>query len=154
EGIREINDLGRFGLGMKTASFSQTRKFTVLSRAINGPNVNRIETPAVNRPYTPPVNRAEPPGADLEFHARTWDVDHLQQHQEWPIITNTPCEIETLLYQYHQLSTGFLNAFPGYRPSTIVVWQGLYKFGDWLGDNKQTALSKEITELTSEYLSL
>jgi HSP90 family molecular chaperone len=29
---RESNDLGRFGLGLKTASFSQTRAFTVLSR--------------------------------------------------------------------------------------------------------------------------
>lgn len=29
---RKINDLGRFGLGMKTASFSQCRKLTVVSR--------------------------------------------------------------------------------------------------------------------------
>jgi len=29
---RNVADLGRFGLGMKTASFSQTRCFTVLSR--------------------------------------------------------------------------------------------------------------------------
>src|SRR5436190_1258916 len=32
EGYRQQMDLGRFGLGMKTASFSQTRKFTVISR--------------------------------------------------------------------------------------------------------------------------
>ena len=32
ENKRNSEDLGRFGLGMKTASFSQTRKFTVLSR--------------------------------------------------------------------------------------------------------------------------
>jgi hypothetical protein len=29
---RNVSDLGRFGLGMKTASFSQTRCFTVLSK--------------------------------------------------------------------------------------------------------------------------
>lgn len=29
---RGINDLGRFGLGMKTASFSQCRKLTVISK--------------------------------------------------------------------------------------------------------------------------
>lgn len=29
---RELNDLGRFGLGLKTASFSQCRRLTVLSR--------------------------------------------------------------------------------------------------------------------------
>lgn len=28
---RELNDLGRFGLGLKTASFSQCRRLTVLS---------------------------------------------------------------------------------------------------------------------------
>ncbi|MEI8646623.1 ATP-binding protein [Pseudoalteromonas sp. Hal056] len=32
EGVRSLEDLGRFGLGMKAASFSQTRKFTVISR--------------------------------------------------------------------------------------------------------------------------
>ena len=32
EDSRKDSDLGRFGLGMKTASFSQTRKFTVLSK--------------------------------------------------------------------------------------------------------------------------
>ncbi|WP_281321904.1 ATP-binding protein [Flavobacterium aestivum] len=34
---REVNDLGRFGLGLKTASFSQCRLFTVLSRKKNTP---------------------------------------------------------------------------------------------------------------------
>ncbi len=34
---REVNDLGRFGLGLKTASFSQCRVFTVLSRKKNNP---------------------------------------------------------------------------------------------------------------------
>lgn len=32
EQARKNDDLGRFGLGMKTATFSQTRRFTVLSR--------------------------------------------------------------------------------------------------------------------------
>ena len=32
ENNRNHADLGRFGLGMKTASFSQTRRFTVISR--------------------------------------------------------------------------------------------------------------------------
>ena len=32
DSFRNTSDLGRFGLGMKTASFSQTRKFTVISR--------------------------------------------------------------------------------------------------------------------------
>ena len=34
---RSVNDLGRFGLGMKTASISQCRCLTVLSRTVNTP---------------------------------------------------------------------------------------------------------------------
>ncbi len=32
---REVHDLGRFGLGLKTASFSQCRKFCVVSKKNN-----------------------------------------------------------------------------------------------------------------------
>jgi hypothetical protein len=38
-GERAENDLGRFGLGLKTASFSQARRLTVASRKIGGPKV-------------------------------------------------------------------------------------------------------------------
>ena len=34
--IREANDLGRFGLGLKTASFSQCKKFSVISKVKGG----------------------------------------------------------------------------------------------------------------------
>jgi HSP90 family molecular chaperone len=47
---RDKSDLGRFGLGLKTASFSQTRRFTVLSRKEGG-----------------------------NYSGRTWDVDYLKQ---------------------------------------------------------------------------
>ena len=126
EDNREINDLGRFGLGMKTASFSQTRAFTVLSR----------------------------PKGTHTFHGRTWDVGYLQREKEWKILKNTPAEVSDLLGQYQRLSEGFLNPFPGYIPNTIVVWQGLYKFESYLDSGKQPALQREITEVTSEYLSL
>lgn len=33
EAIRDVKDLGRFGLGLKTASFSQSRKVTVISKS-------------------------------------------------------------------------------------------------------------------------
>jgi len=33
---RDIKDLGRFGLGLKTASFSQCRKFSILSKPVGG----------------------------------------------------------------------------------------------------------------------
>jgi DNA topoisomerase VI subunit B len=37
---RERKDLGRFGLGLKTASFSQTRRFTVMSKLKNNKDVS------------------------------------------------------------------------------------------------------------------
>ena len=72
---REIKDLGRFGLGLKTASFSQTRCFTVISRK---------------------------KGED-KYSARTWDVDFLKTNG-WKIIINKEKEINTLLSQYQKLS--------------------------------------------------
>ncbi|HXI16525.1 MAG TPA: ATP-binding protein [Chloroflexota bacterium] len=51
--IREAGDLGRFGLGMKTASFSQCRRLTVASRVCG------------------------------EWAARCWDLDHVVEHDEW-----------------------------------------------------------------------
>lgn len=52
--IREPNDLGRFGLGLKTASFSQCRQVTVWSKEDNG-----------------------------EISGRKWDLDYVAQHNEW-----------------------------------------------------------------------
>ncbi|MEP7127785.1 MAG: ATP-binding protein, partial [Chitinophagales bacterium] len=52
---RNISDLGRFGLGMKTASFSQTRCFTVLSRK----------------------------KGTKTYKGRTWDVNYLKHVGKW-----------------------------------------------------------------------
>lgn len=51
--VRELGDLGRFGLGMKTASFSQCRRLTVVSRK------------------------------DGELAARSWDLDLVLDKDEW-----------------------------------------------------------------------
>ena len=51
--VRAANDLGRFGLGMKTASFSQCRRLTVVSRK------------------------------DGELSARCWDLDLVVDKDEW-----------------------------------------------------------------------
>jgi len=40
---REAGDLGRFGLGLKTASFSQAKKLLVISKTENGECLNGIE---------------------------------------------------------------------------------------------------------------
>ena len=123
---RMKNDLGRFGLGMKTASFSQTRKFTVLSR-IKG---------------------------SKKYYGRTWDLDLLKSGK-WQIIVNTNSEIDTFLEKYKYHSTDMFNSFENYEPNTIIIWQGLHKFEDYLEDkNQKKALKKEITEVTTDHLSL
>ena len=124
---RNIFDLGRFGLGMKTASFSQTRCFTVLSRK----------------------------KGSIIFSGRTWDVNFLKDIGKWKLIVNTQEEITELIEQYSKLSKGHLNQFENFEANTIVVWRGLYKFENYLEEkNRQSALKKQITEVTSDYLSL
>jgi hypothetical protein len=127
EAERNSLDLGRFGLGMKTASFSQTRCFTVLSRK----------------------------KGNKTFSGRTWDVNYLKKVGKWRLIVNTQEEISELTQQYLSLSEGHLNSFENFEANTIVVWKGLYKFENYLQkENREFALKKQITEVTSDYLSL
>lgn len=126
EDSRLNSDLGRFGLGMKTASFSQTRKFTVLSKK----------------------------KGEKKYHGRTWDVDFLKANG-WKIIINSDEDVARLMYQYNQLSKEFLKNFEDYEPNTIVIWEGLYKFESYLKEgNRKDALKREVTEVTSDYLAL
>jgi hypothetical protein len=62
-GQRPSGDLGRFGLGLKTASLSQARKLTVLSRG-----------PAGN------------------LAVMTWDLDHIRRNREWRVINHADPE--------------------------------------------------------------
>lgn len=73
---RSSNDLGRFGLGLKTASFSQSRKFTVLSKA---------------KDYKP------------VFWA--WDLDYVNREQAWKLIRHIPDE-ENWTQKIDTLETG------------------------------------------------
>lgn len=123
---RADEDLGRFGLGLKTASFSQTRKFTVLSK----------------------------PKGERVFNGRTWDVDFLKDNG-WKIIVNSKEEIDNLIQQYKKLSNDHLNEFEDFNANTIIIWSGLYKFENYLEEkNRKNALKKEINEVTADYLSL
>lgn len=54
---RRPDDLGRFGLGLKTASFSQCRKLTVWSKRKGGSAVGRC-----------------------------WDLDYVAKHDEWRLL--------------------------------------------------------------------
>jgi small nuclear ribonucleoprotein (snRNP)-like protein len=127
ENERVTHDLGRFGLGMKTASFAQTRKLSVLSRQKD----------------------------EKKFAGRTWDVNYLKLKKRWLILVNDNQEITNLLEEYDKLTKGFLNEFIEYVPNTIVAWQGLYKFEEYLkGNDKSNSLKTQINEITTEYLSL
>ena len=68
ESTRNDNDLGRFGLGMKSASLSQCRILTVVSRK------------------------------DGETNAYTWDYNHILQQKQWVVKEHTRIEIKQLPY--------------------------------------------------------
>ena len=61
---RAAGDLGRFGLGLKTASLSQCRCLTVISK------------------------RGE------EIQGRRWDIDHVQEAGDWSLIVLNQSEIQ------------------------------------------------------------
>lgn len=65
-GIRKTDDLGRFGLGLKTASFSQCRKLTVVSRCGD------------------------------ETSARQWDLDLVRTENRWILRKLGEAEIAAL----------------------------------------------------------
>ncbi len=126
ESERHDFDLGRFGLGMKAASFSQTRKFTVLSRK----------------------------KGDLKYYGLTWDVDHLAQ-SGWELIENTTGEVNALLNEFWKLSSEYNGEIKNFTPNTIVIWSGLYKFEKYLKEhNRKKALHREIVENTTEHLGI
>lgn len=101
---RERNDLGRFGLGLKTASFSQTRKFTVISKLKN--NNKNI------------------------FNGLTWDVDKLSLETGWLIFREnieSINEIKDLFIdqsrKHFENSEDFLKSF-----NTLIYWDNMRKF--------------------------
>ena len=63
---RAANDLGRFGLGLKTASLSQCRTLTVISKR------------------------------DGEIAAVRWSLDHLEETGRWALLVLTPAELGAL----------------------------------------------------------
>ena len=66
--LRSPTDLGRFGLGLKTASFSQCRRLTVVSRVLNGRTA-----------------------------VRSWDLDYVKKTREWRLLTTIEPAVLKLL---------------------------------------------------------
>ena len=63
---RSANDLGRFGLGLKTASLSQCRKLTVISKR------------------------------DGDVTARRWDLDIVEDRDKWVVVVPPTDELATM----------------------------------------------------------
>lgn len=73
---RDEDDLGRFGLGLKTASFSQCRHLSVLSGTAAG-----------------------------DLAVRRWDLDYVGGTKEWRLLTSSLPEQQTILVN-HASETG------------------------------------------------
>lgn len=124
---RTKNDLGRFGLGLKTASFSQTRSFSVITRNQKSKH----------------------------FSGRTWDLSLLDKYG-WKIKVETKPEIDQIVESYLERRTKTLGDFHGgFQANTIVVWRGLYKFEKYISERDvEAALNHEITHVINNYLSI
>lgn len=68
---RAKNDLGRFGLGLKTASFSQCKKLTVITKSDKG------------------------------IYSRQWDLDYIEKSDEWNLITPSEEMLKEIPYYDH-----------------------------------------------------
>ncbi|MGO9145116.1 MAG: ATP-binding protein [Desulfomonilia bacterium] len=73
---RDPSDLGRFGLGLKTASFSQCRKLTVLSKQY-----------------------------EKKISARTWDLDYVVKSNEWRLL-KTSDHVTNYIEELDKMNSG------------------------------------------------
>lgn len=73
---RDKTDLGRFGFGLKTASFSQCRELTVGSKRTN-----------------------------KRFAYRTWDLDYVRTNGRWLLIKSPPLGAQQLIEQCQRSDT-------------------------------------------------
>ncbi|WML57761.1 ATP-binding protein [Neobacillus sp. PS2-9] len=62
---RETSELGRFGMGLKTASFSLGKRLSVLTKR------------------------------DGIYYERCWDLDHVSECNEWQLFTSIPDEVKS-----------------------------------------------------------
>lgn len=76
--IREKNDLGRFGLGLKTASFSQCKKLTVVTKR------------------------------DGTVSSRQWDLNYIANNNEWLLITPSIIDNFPLFEEFKNINNGTL----------------------------------------------
>lgn len=88
---REESDLGRFGLGLKTASFSQCKKLTVFTKK------------------------------DGIINNRQWDLNYLEETNEWYLKTLSEDEITQNNYTYYE-------ELEKLESGSLIVWEEIDKF--------------------------
>lgn len=71
--VRAEGDLGRFGFGLKTASFSQAREVSVVTRKSQG----------------------------RRWLSRTWDLDHVRKSGRWLLRTAAPSDAQRIIDRLH-----------------------------------------------------
>ena len=74
---RDPKDLGRFGLGLKTASFSQCKALTVCTKKYNSDNA-----------------------------VRSWDLDHVEMIKRWELSMFAPSSTEDIIKELNNMSQG------------------------------------------------
>ncbi len=110
---RSPNDLGRFGLGLKTSSFSQCKKLTVLTRQSG------------------------------KSHAAEWNLDLVDQKDEWLISILDDKEIQML---------PFVEEFIG--DGTIIIWRNLDRlFEDEIGERRNEIVNSKL-DMLGKHLAL
>jgi len=110
---RSPKDLGRFGLGLKTASFSQCKKLTVVS-SIEGVRV-----------------------------AAEWDLDAVEELDDWFINVLESDEIESLPYVDSLPATG-----------TLVLWRNLDRLSEDESGRKRDEIVNEKLSVVERHLAL
>ena len=110
EDTRSENDLGRFGLGMKSASLSQCKVLTVVSLK------------------------------DTHLSAYTWDYNYIRDKKEWVVKKHNQDEIESFPYidQLSEFSKGTLVLWKDFdvlsKSSDGQVYETLNNLKDVVGD--------------------
>jgi hypothetical protein len=74
---RSSHDLGRFGLGLKTASFSQARRLTAITKTTSGP-----------------------------IAVREWDLDYVEREDEWRLLKEPTIDIKAWEAQLKERPSG------------------------------------------------
>ena len=95
---RNKKDLGRFGLGLKTASFSQSRKFTIISKQ-----------------------------KESAYEGRTWDIEYLKKTKKWSLIIESKEHIDACMQEFEYASSNFHQRSLDFKFNTLVIWEDLYK---------------------------